>query len=238
MCRTIIRKPRTSDGKKTYLSPWDPAKLRINRIYAKVVKRCLGINARHVILDTEYCVTSRTLVEHGFSKTQITAPNINKHDCLKLMEFGIRAPLMTIEECLNDGRRKPNALWYDSMTTIGGSVKNQHYPGVVADRFFLQNRSEIGKSCVFALTLTSHNNQTRSIHESNESTMIKQISRLAMSRGFVIEGCQWTWYKKNMIYGMWHLIYDPVAVLGKHKKLLMWKGTTNHVIGFPPGYDI
>lgn len=233
---SLARTARSTDPiVKPYKDPFDPAKLCINRTYAKYTIKILGKTARHVVLDSRYRVTSETMVEHGVPKENIWAPNINKYDCDQLTQYGVSAPHTTIENCLLDVSIGPRAMWYDSMTTIGGRKDLGHYPGVVIDRFLAQNKT-LGKSCVLAVTLAKRNNQEDCEYESQKSTIMKQLKRLVQLRGFVIRTQKVSEYKASMIFAMYHLIYDPTSAMGKHCKLLMWKDGRDQIIGFPAGY--
>jgi hypothetical protein len=228
--------PRTTTRVKTYLDPDNTAKRLVNKHYAVRTRKYLGTSARNVILDTGACITSQQLVDEGFACDQIFAPNINMGDCKALTEYGVISPHMTIEEFLRNYTVGANALWYDSMTNICGSVARQHYIGVVADLFLRQNRLYIGHACVLAVTMSTHNNMPDSIHGSSVKTLMTQVKRLAALRGFVIRYKYQVLYKKNMIYAMWHLLYDPMSA-GRVRNLLVWKRSrTPRYCGFPAGY--
>lgn len=218
------------------VKPYNPAKLRINCEYAKYIMKILGDNARHVILDSRYLVTSETMVNHGAPKENIWAPNIYQYDCDRLTQFGVCAPHITIENCLMDATIAPRAMWYDSMTTIGGCKDLGHYPGVVVDRFLAQNKGRIGESCVLAATLVKRNNQEETEYDSQKSTIMRQLKRLIHLRGFVIRTTKISDYKGSMIFAMYHLAYDPTSSMDKHRRLLMWKDDRGQIIGFPLGY--
>jgi hypothetical protein len=237
---------RITAAKKQYDNYHDPIKRKINHLYAETVRRILGPSACHIILDAIECITSRTLVEYGFSKKRICAPNINEKECKALNKFGVNSPHTSIEKSLSNpylwewtASEIPNAFWYDSMTTVGGRAQYSHYIGLAADRFLLQNRTTIGKSCILAITFSVHNNQAEWTYGSGMQTMLKQIKRLAALRGFkskVIGGP--ISYNRSMRFIMWHMIYDPESVRSNHKKLMMWLGSVDHIIGFPPGYEV
>jgi hypothetical protein len=289
---------------KEYLDPYNPAKMKINDHYAVSTREYLGIRARHVILDSEFCITSKFLVNEGFARENIYAPNINREECDALTHFGVHSPHMSIEQFVSGAGGgstdssgvnsangsvngsvsgtdssvngsgassvngsgtsstnsseststhnvsalsarnvparntilssiRPNALWYDSMTNIGGNETHDHYTGVVVDNFLKCNMTA-GRKCTVAVTLATRTNQRRSIHGNCVSTSLDQIERLIALRGFVIA---WKWdsvYKQNMLYAIWNLVYEPRHA--SPRQLLMWKGRSGRYIGFPTGY--
>ena len=203
-----------------------PAKLRINVLYAKSVREFVGLRARHLILDSRYCVTSRTLHKEGFCKDAICAPNICEKDSEALQKFGINSPLQAIEEC----NFPADALWYDGMLTPGGNITEKHYLGPVVDRFLLQKR-EKGERCLLALTIFTRARETRALRGSVERTVLNQIARLTELRGYNIVRKTVEDYKRNLLYMEWRLVRSKK---GK-SALLTWTNSSQY-IGFPPGY--
>lgn len=246
--------------KKTYIDPHNSAKLTINKQYAESTMKYLGSGASHVILDSKFCVTSKILVDEGFDPAKIYAPNINAAECRALKKFGVHSPHMSIEEfttavlpdaALSDVAmskvtsqgimtqsvlpKEINSLWYDSMTNIGGNIRENYYPCVVVDHF-LKCNMRAGNKCTVAVTLSTRTNQINSIHGTCKDTAIEQIRRLVSMRGFIVASHWNDVYKKNMLYAVWHLVYDPSRV-GPTVPLLKWKRNKGSVvdryIGFP-----
>lgn len=257
--------------RKEYQDPYNPAKMKINEHYSADVKKYLGVSACHVILDSEFCVTSKFLVNDGFAHDNIYAPNINRDECEALERFGVHAPHMSIEQfvCVvsNATNRhsvsssvssatntvgnvstvssvttqnplstiRPNAIWYDSMTNIGGNETYEHYAGVVLDNFLKCNMT-VGRKCTVAVTLATRTNQPNSIHGTCEATSLNQIERLFAVRGFSVITHWHTIYKKNMMYAVWNLVHQPANT--KSLPLLRWKDRTDRYVGFPAGYKL
>lgn len=203
-----------------------PAKIRINGLYAKSVREFVGLCARHLILDSRYCVTSRTLCDEGFRRDAICAPNICEKDSAALQKFGINSPLQAIEEC----NFPADALWYDGMLTPGGNITEQHYLGPVVDKFLLQRR-EKGERCLLALTIFTRARETRALCGSVERTVLNQIARLTELRGYKIVRKTVEDYKRNLLYMEWRLVRSKKG----RSALLTWTNSSQY-IGFPPGY--
>lgn len=221
---------RSKVTKKIYsrADAFHPAKLRINRLYAKSVREFVGLRARHLILDSRYCITSRALINEGFRKNAICAPNICEKDSAALQRFGINSPLRAIEDC----KFSADALWYDGMLTPGGNITEQHYLGPVVDKFLLQQRKK-GDRCVLALTIFTRARETRALRGTVERTVLDQIERLTELRGYNIVRKTVEDYKQNLLYMEWRL--ECVGKGNDDVNLLTWKKSSQY-IGFPPKY--
>lgn len=213
-----------------------PAKLRVNKAYAELTKKVLGTGSTHLILDSGFCVTSKTLVKHGFSKDRILVPNNNKKECLQLRRYGVQPSKTLIEAYLYEHDCAPDALWYDSMTCISGNKTAGYYPCMVVDQFLHRQKKVSEKRCVVALTLSTRNAWMPVAHYGPQKEAIaQQVEYIILLHKYkIIE--QWqVAYKKNMLYVAWVLEYDP-SMKDKCYQLITWKGKTSHMIGFPPGY--
>lgn len=227
-------------GEKEYLHYTDPAKARINGIYARRSVAYTGRSYGHVILDTKHAVTSSHLIENGVPPENIWAPNINSEDCNGLEKFGVNAPQVLLDEFINSPPGNIRSMWADTMSSISGGGAVPTYAVAILDKFLLENRGDIGQRCFFAVTLTTRDrNGRRTIYGKCTTTFREQVKRLAQRRGFTIGARYSEVYRKNQWYAHWELKYDPAVVAGKKQKpLYNWRWSKNHIVGCPPGYKI
>lgn len=218
---------------KIYRHAGDVAKARINRLFTEEVVNILGEKAKVAILDSKHLVTSKCLHNGGIPLENIWAPNEGISDVQALRNYGVHSSNEAFETFL----AKPigiDAMWYDSMTTIGGRVDKGHYIGKAVDLFLLQNQKP-GKKCVVAITVSSRNRCKESIHRSTEATVRRQISVLASMRGFEIENTIYCTYRHGQQFGMWTLTYGAEVKMAK-ESLLTWQNDSSRYIGFPSNY--
>ncbi len=214
--------------KKWYQS-FCKAKDRINETFAMIVKETLGINAKFLVLDTYQGVTCRTLEKFGFSLENITAPNINHPQCVSLRNHGVSSPNKCIEDCVSS---EYNAVWYDSMTTMGGNKGDGFYVGLFAHRF-LQAHYDTGRYCVLAISICNRSGIADSNVKPQKAMLEEQIMALIAWHGYTVKYSSVAAYKHGMIFGIWHLV--PIRQRCLTYEFLTWKNSTR-LIGFPPGF--
>lgn len=225
-----IRTWQSKDAKKHYRSYNDERKLDINKIFAKHVVQHIGVGSKTIVLDTEKAITVRTMEKAGLSRSNITAPNINQDICRVLTRMGIRAPFSTIEKYIENCKSVYDAAFLDSMTTLSGSVENNHYVGVFVQHFLKKNR---GKKCVLAVNIANRS-KAGNMHGLNQKEMLEQQMRsLIAAFGFTVEYEEVKIYKKGMCFGLWNLVWAPDSV--QLEPLLTWEGS-KRLLGFPPNF--
>lgn len=219
---------------KVYIYAGDSDKERINRHFSAEVASFLGKKAKVAILDSKHLVTSRCLTRHGIPRQNIWAPNEGRDDVHALCRFGVHSVQESFENFLSR-QQGLNAMWYDSMTTIGGNAKKGHYIGTAVHRFLRQNQKP-GQKCVVAVTVTSRNRCPESIHGTTESTVRRQISTLAMALGFEIISTMYCTYRSGkQQFGLWTLTYGA-SVIVEPSALLTWQNDPHRYVSFPINY--
>jgi hypothetical protein len=226
----------TKQDTKVYEHHMDPRKWAINSIFTRKVCRKFGTQTRVIVLDSEYGVTSKTLMNAGISGRNIFVPNINERDCTMLRKIGVMARNVSIEKYVSgSASRDCPAFWYDSMTTISGNAAHGFYIGYAVDNYLQQFKKSTGfgfrSTCLVAVTVIDRNNQD--IHEYlSQRDIFKSQMRAVFGRhGFVISTRpRLLKYKNGCLFGMFELCYDPICA--KRVAPLPWKGRP---IGFPAG---